>query len=90
MPWKRTFARNARSLEDIEMQIDEAGTVFCNKTQETTWKWEHYSGYAETERLILLGDKQKSPYIILPKRAIEPAHLASLRDLLRRKLTLFV
>lgn len=83
--WKRSFARNARSLENIEMQIDETGTLVHSRMQETASKWEHYSGFAETERLILLGDRQKSSYIIVPKHAIDPAELASLRDLLRRK-----
>lgn len=46
----------------------------------------HYSGFAEAERLILLCDRRKSSYIIVPKRAIDPAEIASLRDLLRRKL----
>ena len=40
----------------------------------------------KTERLILLCDRRKSSYIIVPKRAIDPAEIASLRDLLRRKL----
>lgn len=37
----------------------------------------HYSGFAEAERLILLCDRRKSSYIIVPRRAIDPADIAS-------------
>jgi YcxB-like protein len=84
--WRRWFSKNRRWFQDIEGEISAEGLMLRTKTEETRTKWEHYSGFVETENLILL-QTPLSPYVIVPKRALAPSELVSFQELLRNKLT---
>ena len=82
--WRRWFTRNAHDYENIEAEPGEEHMITRTKSEETKSTWDRYKGFAETENLILLCISRES-YLILPKRAFEPADLGAFRELLQKK-----
>jgi YcxB-like protein len=85
LKWRRWFRKNRHLYQDLEGEITEENFTVRSNNEETLAKWEHYSGFVESENLIVLRDPQGNG-VVVPKRAFAPAELESFLELLSRKL----
>ena len=84
---RQVRAAGTRANKDLPVQIIFTENGMLGETQygEHFRKWEGFAGYTETQGTIALAPTHRT-YSVIPKRALDPATLASLQRLLQEKL----
>lgn len=85
LKWRRWFRKNTYLYQDLEGEITDEDLTVRSRTEETRAKWEHYSTFVESRNLLILLDPQGN-WLVLPKRAFEPADLEPFLKMLHSKL----
>lgn len=83
--WRSGYRRARPMFTDVEAEITETGLRTKSATAELLAEWEHFTGFAETQKLIMLGTPERT-YLLLPKRAFQPAELDRAQEWIRAKL----
>jgi hypothetical protein len=79
----RGFRKDRRFLHDFTADISDAGVHITTVSEESDTKWAGFIRALESEKIFMLFHADWI-FIIIPKRAFEPAGVEQFRELLRR------
>jgi hypothetical protein len=69
----------------IRFEAREGDIVYCTRTSESTTKWEAFEKWEETKGGFLLY-VQPRLYLLVPKRVLDGAQIATFRELLKSRI----
>jgi YcxB-like protein len=78
--WRRAYRAVPREQRDLTVEFSPDGLVFDTPVSHGSVRWQAFSYFIETERLILLYQPNKLA-VALPKRAFQPDELHRFREL---------
>jgi hypothetical protein len=75
---------NPALSQPIQATVTDAGVNVSNGQSMTNWGWPQYPVHTETDQsfVLLASDRRGGAVLVLPKRGLAAADLASLRALL--------
>ena len=82
---KLTFKRESALQIEMSVIASEAGIEFLNSRGNSSLNWSAFVRYFETKRLFMLYVQSKMFHLI-PKRALSPAALIDLREVLQQQI----